>query len=453
MQHYSMTQLMKWVQNRGLELFLNAGFILWGRAYGASHPEIGIIMGMAIFGVIGNYIDDVVMLFVSGYYLNKVLKKNMGYSLLDSLRFKIGKDVKINAVKYGIPGSIVPIITTAVNTYILLAYSNNIAGYITWTALVVFGTNMVGIIDQFADFSTGTLVAEAYMNKKVDLAEFYVSYSMKWRYFFRWLMGMSIAAALPYLRLMVQENPALAPFELGFYFLIPGLIKRMLEPIFALMDPVMMGAKAINQYNVIRVIEEALKLLFVYLFIFVWKIQDKGGINSIVFLIVFQNYIPYLIKSLLCYLYIRKKVMQIRIYWMSTVIIPFISTLPIFLFARIWLITGFPPIQKALGFNLAVSLSTPVLFLVATFMYFPLTVLLGGWDDYQLFTFQEAVKLSGPSKIIFIPLFKLLKKCAEFGRKIGTHGRFPIPFEKAHKEILELMELKRATKLKEFESA
>jgi len=134
-------------------------------------------------------------------------------------------------------------------------------------------------------------------------------------------------------------------------------------------------------------------------------------------------------------------------------VIPFLSSLPIFAFARIWLVTGFPYMLDALGFNLAVTIFSPVLFLVAIIVFFPLSVLLGGWDDYQLFTFQEAVKLSGPSKIIFIPLLKVLKKCAEIGRKWGTHGRFPIPYKKAHIEISELMELKRATKLQDFESA
>jgi hypothetical protein len=447
MQHYNITQVINWVQGRAIEMVFNVGFILWGRAYGESHPEVGIIMGMAIFGVIGNYIDDVIMMFVSGFYVNKILKKNVGFSLMDSLTYKIGDDVKRNAVKYGVPGSILPIISASVNTYILFIYSDNIGGYITWVALVAIGFQFSGIINQFGDFGTTTNVAEAYMNKKKNLAEFYVSYSVKWRFFFRFLIAMTIIAVIPYFYLMIDVNPALAWYEPAFYFLLPAFIKRLINPLFEVADSIMIGAKAINQYNTIRVIEEGLKILFVYLFIFVWEVQNLWGRISIIILMVYQNYIPYLIKSLMCYIYINKKILKIRIYWVTSVVVPFFASLPVLGFAQLWLITFFPPMMAAVGFNVAVALSFPILFLALIFSYFPLSVLLGGWDEYQIHTFEQAVKISGPSKILFVPVLKIIKKCAKLASKIGVHGKFSIPYKQAHIEIVELMELKRETEI------
>jgi hypothetical protein len=76
--------------------------------------------------------------------------------------------------------------------------------------------------------------------------------------------------------------------------------------------------------------------------------------------------------------------------------------------------------------------------------YFPLICILGGFDDYQLFVFKKALEISGPSKPIFGFIYKLMLKSVEIARKLGTHGRFPIPYEEAHHEIRQLMELKRA---------
>ena len=38
---------------------------------------------------------------------------------------------------------------------------------------------------------------------------------------------------------------------------------------------------------------------------------------------------------------------------------------------------------------------------------------------------------------------KIIDKNIKWARKLGWHGRFPIPYEEAHREIRELMEIKR----------
>jgi len=71
-----------------------------------------------------------------------------------------------------------------------------------------------------------------------------------------------------------------------------------------------------------------------------------------------------------------------------------------------------------------------------------LTILLGGWDDYQMFMFGKAVDLSGPSKPFFKPLYKFMQKCVSLAKRLGTHGKFPIPHEKAHQQATEIMRMK-----------
>ena len=211
MQQFAVTQVMNWVQSKGIEMILNIGFVLLGRWYGEQNPEVGIIMGMAMFGVIGNYIDDLIMLPISAYYCNKVMKAGLGFSLWEALNYKVGKDVYQKALRYGIPNSILPIIGSAWGLYMTLVQSSLIPGYITLMAIASCGGNLTGIIGKMGDFNLRMMVAEAYCSGKRELAEFYISNSLKWRFFFRCLIACAIFAAFPYLEMMVNVNTGLQP--------------------------------------------------------------------------------------------------------------------------------------------------------------------------------------------------------------------------------------------------
>ena len=256
MQHFSAVQVMNWVQGQVVERILSIAIILYGRWYGLNHPEMGMLMGIVIFGVIGYYVDDILMWIVSGFYLNKILKKYMGHTLTEVLAQPIGKDVKRDAVQYGITGSLLPILSSAVGTYALIAYSSEIGGYITWVALLGRSAGFTGIMGQFGDFGLSTNVAESYMSGKKELAQYYVSASLRWRYFFRVLMGMAIFAVIPYLKLMVAENEGLLYYERAFDFLVFYIIKSIIQPLLQLVDPIMYGANKINQQRLIRTIEQ-----------------------------------------------------------------------------------------------------------------------------------------------------------------------------------------------------
>nr|MDO8116671.1 hypothetical protein [Candidatus Sigynarchaeota archaeon] len=67
-------------------------------------------------------------------------------------------------------------------------------------------------------------------------------------------------------------------------------------------------------------------------------------------------------------------------------------------------------------------------------------------DDYMLYVFAKAVELSGPSKPMTRLILRIVLKCCQWGKKIGTYGKFVIPHEDAHKEIEELMQLKKEGK-------
>lgn len=136
--------------------------------------------------------------------------------------------------------------------------------------------------------------------------------------------------------------------------------------------------------------------------------------------------------------------MHVKFYGISTFVLPTIASFPMVFIARIWYATAFFPLKAAIGFEFALVVSLILLVIVIIFTYFPIITLLGGFDDYQLFVFKKALDLSGPSKIIFTFIYKLMQISVKIAKKIRMHGRFPIPYEDAHREIRELMELKRS---------
>nr|MDO8116926.1 hypothetical protein [Candidatus Sigynarchaeota archaeon] len=82
-----------------------------------------------------------------------------------------------------------------------------------------------------------------------------------------------------------------------------------------------------------------------------------------------------------------------------------------------------------------------VLFVIPFLMFF-LYSLAGGWDDYGLSIFKDAVELSGPSKFL---VRKLYLVCVWGHDHSPLKNKFPIHHEAAAQEITELDELKRKT--------
>ncbi|MBD3185460.1 hypothetical protein GF325_01425 [Candidatus Bathyarchaeota archaeon] len=442
LQHYDKSNILSFFQNELIQLVCNIGFILIGRRYGENHPELGMIMGMAIGSAIGGYIDDVILLFVSGYFFNKIVKP-MGYSFKDAWRFKFGRDVVRNSVFYGIQSSIVPIIGSFVGTMTFFWYVDTIPALATWRALSSIGMGFSGIVDSVGTFSLTSSIAESYCNGKRKLAEFYVSYSMKWKLFFSSLLGVSVLAVIPFFSIFIEESGELEYWAPAIVFLVPGLMKRLINPFTGLPGSVFNGALYITQYTIIRVVEEFMKLIFIWLWVYVVGIQDLG-IGGIIFLITYEDIVPVIIKTAFCYIYIQRRIMKIRIYWMTSVIIPVIATLPIIAFSQAWLAWVYFPLIDALGLEFATVISILIAYVVMLFfVFFPLTAMLGGWDDYQVFTFEKACNLAGPSRPLFKLVLRSIKLGVRIGRKLGLHGRFGIPYETAHQQIRELMELKR----------
>ncbi|NMC06657.1 MAG: hypothetical protein GYA24_15675 [Candidatus Lokiarchaeota archaeon] len=443
MQHYSKVEIIGFLQGQIVERVTTIGFVLAFRYYGETHVGLGFLMGIIIGNVIGSYVDDIAFELVAGYYLHKILKKYFGLSLRDIFRVKYDRDVLRDIIFYSLQGSILPVIGSFAGTFGFFTYVGNINAYTTWNAIIGRGISFAGQIRQFGDFALQNSIAEAYPNGKKKLAEFYFSSSVKWRYMFMIMLAFIIIAIFPFFVVLINELRALQYYKGAELFILPGVMVRLLWPFVEMPDAIMWGTKRITQINIIRIGEEFAKIFFVWLFVIVMRVQETWGMFGLFFLIGLNNWVPTWIKTIVCYIYINKKVMRLKVYWRSTIVIPVIASLPNIGMAQLWYNVFFFPIKAVIGLEFTLALSIVLLFIVVIFTYFPLVAALGGLDDYQLFTFRKAVTLAGPSKPLFKAVEWLVLKGVGLAKRLGWHARFPIPYEEAHQEIKELMEIKR----------
>lgn len=446
-QHFDKANIINFLQQTVVGQLLNVAIVLFGRYEGMIHPEIGEIIGMAIAGCIGQYINNILFFFVSVHYFNGITRK-MGYTAIDAFRFKFGKDVIRTSLNYGIQSSIVPVIAGVTSLLFLIWKTSMIPGYVAWNALISTGSGMTSSIGTFGNFSVQTALAEAYPNGKKKLTEFYISYSMKWRLLFMSMMCVVLLAVYPYFSLIYHNVSGLVYWVPALLFYYPGLARQWFNPFFNLTDYIMLGTFKIKQWTIARICEECMKVVNLYVLLFILSVQITWGLAGITFLLCFDAIIPTTIKTAGCWIYCNKKIAKIKIYWMSSIVIPSLAASPMFLFSWLWLQYVFYPLWAAVGVIFAATISIIVAFGFMFFiMYFPILAILGGFDDYMFYVFKKSVELSGPSKPMMRVIERLVWRTIKAAKKIKVHGHFGIPYEEAHKEIEELMQLKQEGKM------
>jgi hypothetical protein len=445
-QEFGKATALSWIQQIVFEYPLKIGMILYGKWYGEQHPELGIIMAMAIFSIIGYYIDDVIFLFINAYYFGQTLKP-FGYSIGDALIPQVRPEIFKKTFKYGTQSTGIPFMLSIFGTIQMLWFLNMIPGYITWIVLISVGSGFTGLMGNYG-FPLTQSFAESYSNDKKKLAEFCVSYYFKWKYLFIILVGSIVVALLPFYELTLNQYKGLQYYHLAIIFVVPAVINKLIEPILGIPGQIMWGAEHITQSNVIGIFETFLNLGVNYILLFVVEAQ-YWGIPGIMLLLVFTNIIPRTIIFIVRWIYVNKKIIKIRVFPIGSFVLPTLASLPIFLLSYVWINFVFDPMVAMIGYEISmiISLALAVTFLLFL-IFFPLTGILGVWDDYMIYTFEKAVALSGPSLFIFKTALKSMKLGVKIGRKIGTHSKWRIPWEDAHREADELMQIRSEQMMK-----
>ncbi len=437
LQKFNKSQILSFLGGQVFQNLTNIIFILLGRWWGTNNPAYGDLMGGAIGFALGVYIDDFFTMMVAGKFLNTELKI-LGYRLKDVITPHISGDVAKECLWFGLQASAVPLLNIVFETIILFMFLDELPQYTTWILLKSFAGGLTGIVN-VGNFETISSIAESYSNGKKELAKFYVSYSLKWNTFLKWFLIMVMLGVMPLIFEVINTMEGLELYRPALYFIPFLLIEQLFFAFIQISDPILLGTLHVPFYAFVRLVEEIIRLIILFILLKVYGLGDRG-IMGVALTLVWDRFYARLIKMVLALIYINKKVFKVEIYWMSTIILPLIASIPVLGISLLFTTMSVTYIIPVIGLIPTVAIGIIMCVVLLPFLIFlPLVGFLGAFDDMQLVTFKKSVELSGPSKKIV----NLFYKAVVWGHeKCRWKNKYKIPWDVPLKQMEELMEIK-----------
>jgi hypothetical protein len=180
-----------------------------------------------------------------------------------------------------------------------------------------------------------------------------------------------------------------------------------------------------------------ISLLTDVLLLFVWQIPQNASIDALIWIIPMRPFVKNLILLFVQWIYIDRKIVEVQLRQFSwqTFVAPIIPALAVGLVGQIWFNSAYPLLVTYTGIYVTAAVTVVVAFIALLWVFFPLYTFFGGWDDYSIDLFHEAVEISGPSKFLFRPI----DYANNLLRKSPFHNRYPIPYKEAHEEAIQIM--------------
>ena len=438
--------------------------VLIFRELGRMAPGYGEMMGALIGYVIGNYLDDFITFSASAFMFQPVLKK-IGYRLRDTMIPRVSREVAKNSLVFGLK------IMMSGMMYQLVHFFVNLM-IIAWVPQYGTVLGVYGIAKSICDISLVQLpmtpvLSEAYNHKKYSMYNYGIAFQLKYIGMIVGFLAIEIGMVFPIvLYHIIGGNYTIAAY------IIPVLMPVRASAIWCrFLDQVQVGASKPNHFAYTRVVEQTTRF-FAHLLLLHPKLLPSllpayvdlnflgGTATAIPIFFVLYSFCDFpgmIAKTFFGFTLTDRKILKpvglrLKIPWWQM----FGSMAIVFLImigANGGLVLLFDYVTTLGSIYSYILAGLYLLFLLfgAPFIIFFIYSCFGGWDDYGLKIFKDAVDLSGPSKFLISRLYKV---CA-FGHKISPlKNKFPIPHKAAEKEIAELNKLKKAAweKLKKEQS-
>jgi len=388
LQYFDKVEVLNFISGDFIQRTTEVIFVLLGRYYGYKNPAVGEIMGIAIGATIGLYVDDFIATAYSAHYFQKVMA-SQNIKVRDCFRIefdmKLVKETLIFGVKTGMP-SIIGLTVDLIILYEWLAY---VPQYTTFVSLHDMAGGIAGLVNQAMSIRLSMLISESYMNGKKKLTQYYVGQTVRFA-------GQIQAFMIGLVLILYSILPIVFPFLgltnyiLCIPFIIPRLIREIQQPLTSLADEICLGTNNATWLMTIRFIEELMKIFWMTLWIVWLNLPNKYGLAAIVWIMPCGIYPAIIMKTVASFIYIHKKVLKIKIPWYQSYGATFLSGTIIFIInfiAKIFIFDYF--VLKNL-----ILIGIILLFLIVLvniLFYFPLTVLLGGWDNETIIQFKKLI--------------------------------------------------------------
>jgi len=221
-------------------------------------------------------------------------------------------------------------------------------------------------------------------------------------------------------------------------FIIPIIIATAITFFTNPSNQILVGADKPNVLFWAQMFEHLGHLIVHYLLIVTFRVCDSQA--GLIFTLVFARLIVWFVKDNLLYVYVQKNCFTMKIPWYQTFAAPIFAFATCFSVGLLAKYTIYPFITTNVGFLAALITMIVILVVLAVFCYFPLMVFFGGFDDETMSQFQKVVAMSGASKILVHPMFKIMQKVKTFSK---LHHKFIFDSTDATRESDEIYQMKK----------
>ncbi|MHA1891905.1 MAG: hypothetical protein ACTSYS_13005 [Promethearchaeota archaeon] len=438
LQQFNKSQVLDFLGGDVFQKSLEVIFVILFRYTLGTNPCYGTILAATIGLVFGKYLDDFISMIVGMKLFSNTIGK-YDIKVKDCFRhdFNISliKETFIYGFKTGFPGVI-----SGFFSLLILTWWLSVPQYTTFIALFSLGASIVNFI-QGLKINLGGAIAESYLNGKKKLCQYYIGQTWRFNALIQILFYTIIFAVL------IVLSDVLVAFGLSNYllsipFIIPLLIRRFIDPYIEQTGVILTSGNKPTEHLLFSIIELVLTTITWYVFLVVLRLPHVHGYSTIIWLIPAGDIGAVLFVRFLAYLYIHKKMFHIKIPLWQTFGGNTILSIGIMGITFLYYLFIYIPMKNFLGTIIAI-LPMALIFciLIPVFVWMPLTVLLGVWDDGSIASFKDATKISGIAKVLVIPMYKGIIWAVQHSK---LHNKFKMEESEALKEARELMEIKRS---------
>nr|MDO8117253.1 hypothetical protein [Candidatus Sigynarchaeota archaeon] len=373
---------------------------------------------------------DFSSLAISGWMFSKVLKP-MGFRLRDVFVPKVPRDVAVESLRFGVGVMLFVLSYESIGTIVAFIYSSFLPNYATYIGSLSILSPIIALSETVNGIHTGnhrSTVSEAYFNRKQNYAEYILSNGFRTIGQVTGLITPVVLVIIPAVisNLFPQYTTV---FSIVF---IPIIVHRSIFQHSHFMNEVLIGTGN-HKFNIlITIIEQVVGLTMVLICIY----YQLG-----IYVLIVPGYFSTLVKQGAGWIFITKRIINLRFNpwqnWISTAMAGFVYFVLLSIINHV-LNLVVPKSAFIIVFAIFVLLS---IYVLPGIGYFLPLALLGGYDKNTLDDFEKAVRLSGPSKFVVIPWYKL---AAIGARTSKLHGWRPMYYKNVAEEINELMLTKRA---------
>lgn len=413
--------ILVWLQNTIFQSSVNIACLIAGKAWGASDPRIGELMGIVVFYILSMYLDDWINLALGSYFFNQVLKERgiiegVGIVFRPSFDRNVIKECLMFTGKQWIGNQILGLFGYFVGLYIIVTMPS----FAAWSGMLMIPA-FLGHLVSHQNAMVGLAspaISEAYNNGKMEFTNHVLKSVIKWYCIVTFYMFTSMVIISPrVIMTVIAAFPALKNYQLGIVMIPVVLVVDATGPLRNFWSTIFVASNRpmppIYLNFIFTLPGYALKFLFIWLCIGV-------GVLPVWMLLMVPDAINGCLQAIAGFAWIQKRVIKIQYRKMlyQGVVAPVLACACYAGVLLLFSYTAWPALEALftliMGTTAALIATALIVLLGMIFIfpgifYCPFLALLGGWDDYTLDELRKSVELSGPSKVAMRWMFKITR--------------------------------------------